>query len=144
MLRVDGQQQPSAPLLRSERQVTRGDEALLVRERERDAAPERPERRPDAGEADDGVEDEVGLGPLEQLGQVAAHLHVLDAVLGGELREIRRPRRERTQLELRIPLHDLDGLPADRAGGPEEGDPLHPHSVPKRKAGSTGALTARP
>ena len=35
---------------------------------------ERPERRGEAGEADDGVEDDVGLRALEQLGEVAADL----------------------------------------------------------------------
>ena len=53
VLRVDGQQSSSTPLLRGERERSGGDEALLVRKRERDAALERPERRADAGEADD-------------------------------------------------------------------------------------------
>ena len=53
VLAVDGQQQAPAPLPRRERELAGGDEALLVRERERDAALERPERRADAREADD-------------------------------------------------------------------------------------------
>ena len=69
-----------------------GDEALLVRERERDAVLERPERRVDAGEADDRVEDDVRLAALEQLGRVAADLDVLDAVLRRELVERRASR----------------------------------------------------
>ena len=74
-----GQQQPSAPLPRAEREIAGRDEALLVRERERDAVLERPQRRADACEADDGVQDEVGLGRVEQLGEVASDLDVLDA-----------------------------------------------------------------
>ena len=84
VLAVDGQQQPSTPLPRGHREIAGCDEALLVRERERDAALERPQRRADAGEADDGVQDEVGLGRLEELDDVAADLDVLDAELGCE------------------------------------------------------------
>ena len=69
-----GRSAPAAALPRGERELAGRDEALLVRERERDAALERPERRADAGEADDGVEHDVRLGPLEQLGRVAADL----------------------------------------------------------------------
>ena len=81
VLAVDGQEQPSSPLPGREREVAGRDEALLVRERERDAALERPQRRADAGEADDGVQDEVGLGRVEELREVAADLDVLDAEL---------------------------------------------------------------
>ena len=72
VLAVDREQPASSPLLRREREVAGGDEALLVREREVDAALERPERHGQPGEADDRVQDDVRLGPLEQLGQVAA------------------------------------------------------------------------
>jgi hypothetical protein len=65
------------------RELARRDEALLVRERERDTLLERPERRPDAGEPDDRVEDDVGLAALEQLERIAADLRVLDAVFLG-------------------------------------------------------------
>ena len=81
VLRVDGKQQTSAPLFRLARQVACSDQALLVRERERDAALERPERRADSGEADDRVQDDVRLGGLEQLGHVASYLRMRDAVL---------------------------------------------------------------
>ncbi len=74
VLAVDRDQQPAAALARRERQLACGDEALLVRERERDAALERPHRRRQAGEAERGVEDDVGLRALEQLGRVAADL----------------------------------------------------------------------
>ena len=69
MLAVDRDQRAPAPLLRRERELAGGDEALLVRERERHAALERPHRRREPGEADDGVQDEVGLGAVEQLGR---------------------------------------------------------------------------
>ena len=113
----------SAPPPRScarERELAGGDEALLVRERERDAALERPHRRREPGEADDGVEHEVGLGALEQLGEVAA-----------DLRERREPvdrlraRRRGDELELGVRVDHLDRLAPDRAGRAEQGDPLH-------------------
>jgi hypothetical protein len=51
MLAVDRQQQPAATPMRGECELACSDEALLVRERERDAALERPEGRLHAGEA---------------------------------------------------------------------------------------------
>ena len=63
VLAVDRDQLAPAPLLRRQRELAGGHEALLVRERERDAVLERPHRRREAGEADDGVEHEVGLAP---------------------------------------------------------------------------------
>jgi hypothetical protein len=64
VLAVDGQHEPSSPRPRLAGELAGGDEALLVRERERDAAFERPQRGVDAGEADDRVQDDVGLGLL--------------------------------------------------------------------------------
>ncbi len=125
VLAVDREQQPSSPLLRGERELAGRDEALLVRQRERDAVLERPERRPNAGEADDGVEDDVRLAPLEQLDRVAADLDVLDAVLRREVVERRRARLERTELELGVRGDDLDRLTADRARGAEQRDASH-------------------
>ena len=61
VLAVDGQDPAAAALARSESELPGGDEALLVREREVDAVLERPQRRVDSREADDGVEDDVGL-----------------------------------------------------------------------------------
>jgi hypothetical protein len=110
VLGVDRQQEASAPLPGLEGEVAGGDEALLVRKGERDSAIERPERGVDAGEADDRVQHDVRLRPLQQLGQVASDLGVRDAVLGREGGEIRRPGRERAELELRVPLHDFDRL----------------------------------
>ena len=85
-----------------------------------DAALERPERRGQAGEADDRVQDDVRLGALEQLGQVAA-----------DLRQRREPvdrlraRGGGDELELGVRVDDLERLAADRAGGAEEGDAFH-------------------
>ena len=124
VLAVDRKQEPSAPLPGGDREVACGDEALLVRERERDAALERPQRGADSGEADDRVQDEVGLRRVEELGQVAADLHVLDVVARGERVERLRARAERDDLEVRMGIDDLERLPPDRAGGPEQRDPL--------------------
>src|SRR5215210_9082298 len=74
MLAVDREQQASATLSRLERELAGGDEALLVCERERDSAVERPERRRQAREADDGIQHNVGLRALQQLRQVTADL----------------------------------------------------------------------
>jgi hypothetical protein len=76
VLAVDRQQQPSSPLPGRERELSRRDEALLVGERQRDPALERPERRRQPGEPDDRVQDDVWLRALEQLGRVAADLGV--------------------------------------------------------------------
>ncbi len=64
-------------------------------------------------------------------------LRVRDDVLRGERGEVGRPRGKRAQLELRVPPHDLDRLPADRAGGAEQRDSSHRHSVPYAKATTT-------
>ena len=120
MLAVDRQQPAPSPLPRGEREVAGGDEALLVRERQVDAALERPERHGQPGEAHDRVEDDVGLGALQQLGQVAADL--------GQRREPvdrRRAGRGGDELEVGMRVDDLDRLAADRAGGADEGDPSH-------------------
>ena len=81
---------------------------------------ERPQRRRKTREADDGVQDDVGLRAIEQLGQVAAHLRQrrepVDRLRsGGSCHE----------LELRMAPDDFDGLAADRSCGPEQGDALH-------------------
>ena len=68
VLAVDRQEQPAAASVGGDGELAGGDEALLVRERERDAALERPERRLDAGEADDRVEDDVRLARVEEVG----------------------------------------------------------------------------
>ena len=111
--------------MRGDGELAGRDEALLVRERERDAVLERPQRRPDAREADDGVQDDVGLAALEQANGIAADLDVLDGVRGGELVERRRAGQERAELELGVRGDDLDRLPADRAGRTEDGDAFH-------------------
>ena len=97
----------------------------LVREGEVDAALERPERRVDSREADDGIEDDVRPGALEEIGQVSAdHLQWRVYVV-----QRRRPGGGCAQLELGVRLDDLDRLAADRPRRPEQRDPLHPVSV---------------
>ena len=61
VLAVDRQERASPLPPGRQCEVAGGDEALLVRQGERDSVLERPERRADACEADDGVEHEVGL-----------------------------------------------------------------------------------
>ena len=136
VLAVDRQDPAAAPLARGERELSGGDEALLVREREVDAVLERPERRVDSGEADDGVEDDVGLRALEQLGQVAADLlqRRVDVV------ERRRAGRRGAELELRMRLDDLDRLAADRSRGAEQRDALHPRKC--RESGTPALVEA--
>src|SRR5436853_6140236 len=69
MLAVDRQDATAAASLRCERELARRDEALLVRKRKVGAVLERPQRRVHPGEADDRVEDDVGLRTVEELGQ---------------------------------------------------------------------------
>ena len=59
VLAVDGEQQPPAPRPRGDRELAGSDEALLVRERERDAVLERPERRAGRPRTRRRVEDDV-------------------------------------------------------------------------------------
>ncbi len=132
VLTVDREEKPSPTLLCRDRELARCDEALLVRERERDSVLERPERRADAREADDRVQDDVGLAPLEQRDRVAADLDVLERVLGGKPVERRRPRHERTELELRMRADDVDRLTADRPCRAEDRDACHAARMPDR------------
>src|SRR5205085_11358008 len=114
VLAVDREQTASALLQRRERELAGGHEALLVREREIDAVFERPQRRRQAREPDDCVEDDVWVRPLEQLDQVAADLcerrQPVDRLRAGGSRD---------ELELGMRVDDLERLPPDRAGGPK-------------------------
>ena len=74
MLAVHRNQPATAASLRGQSELTGGDEALLVRECEIDAALEGPQRRGQSCEADHRVQNEVRLGSLEQLGEIAAGL----------------------------------------------------------------------
>ena len=123
VLAVDGEQKSSSPLPGVDREIAGGDEALLVGERERHPSLERPQGRADAGEPDHGIQDEIGLGRIEELREVAADLEVLHAVRGGEVVERLRARRERADREIRMRIHDLERLPPDGAGGPEQRNP---------------------
>jgi hypothetical protein len=123
MLAVNGQDPPSAPLLGGERERPGCNEALLVRQREVDAALERLQRRREACESHDGVQDDVWLARPDELvkGWVAADRHVLDAVLACDpLRLVRlRSDGDRAQLELGVGGDHLERLCADRACGAE-------------------------
>src|SRR5688500_15687130 len=90
VLAVDRQEEPSTPLSRSERELTRRDEAFLVRESEGDAPLERPEGRRQAGKADDRVQDDVGRRVVQQGGRIPSRLDMLDTVFGRERRELAR------------------------------------------------------
>ena len=124
VLAVDRKQSSPAAALCSEGELARGDEALLVRERQVDSPFERPQGGREPREPHDGVEDQVGLRAFEQNGQIAADL-------GQRRQSVDRlgPGGGRAELELRMLLDDLEGLAADRACGSEECDPLHPGSV---------------
>ena len=124
VLAVDRDQLALAAGSGLQRELAGGDEALLVRERERDAVLERPHRRHQAGEADDGVQHDVRLGALEQLGRVSPGLRQRREPV-----DRLRPRRRRDELELRMRVDHLDRLAPDRAGRAEQGDPLHSLSV---------------
>jgi hypothetical protein len=120
MLAVDGEHEAPSPLLGGQRELAGGDEALLVREREGDAALERPQRRGQAREADDRVQDDVGLRTVEQLREVASDLsqrrEPVDGLRAGGCGD---------ELEIGVALDDLDGLTADRAGRPQQGYTFH-------------------
>ena len=125
VLGVHREDASAAAAHRGERQLAGGDEALLVREREVDAVLERPEGGVNAGEPDDGVQHDVWLCPLEQLGEIAADL----LQRGVDVVERRRAGGHGAERELRVRCDDLDRLTPDRAGGAEEGDALHAISV---------------
>ena len=123
VLAVDGQEQPSSPLPRGDGEIACRDEALLVRERERHAVLERPQRRPDAREADDGVQHEVGLRCVEKLAEIAASdLTCSTPSSRCEVVERLRPRCEGAHGELGIRRDHLERLPPDGSGRPEQGD----------------------
>ena len=69
VLGVDGHDLAAARRARLGDDRARGDEALLVGEREALAGFQRAERRGQAGEADDRVEHDVGVGVRGELGE---------------------------------------------------------------------------
>ena len=73
-----------------------------------------------AREADDRVQDDVRLGAVEQLGEVAA-----DLCQRREPVDRLRARGGRHQLELGVRADELERLAADGARGPQEGDCSH-------------------
>ena len=141
MLAVDREQKPSTPLPRFERELAGRDEALLVGQRERDAPLERPERRREAREADDGVQDDVRLGHVQQRREIAADLRVLHAALGGQPVELARAGRERAHLELVVGVDDVERLTPDRPRGAQNRNSLHARNCRRPRAGRTAATT---
>ncbi len=120
VLGVDREQAPSPAPPGGHRQVAPRDEALLVGERQVDAVLQGPEGCRQSGEADDGVEDDVRLGAVEQLRQVTADLGER-----GQAVDRGRTRRGRHELELGVVRDDLERLAPDRPRGAQEGDALH-------------------
>ena len=122
MLAVDGEQEPLPTTPGRQRELSGSDEALLVRERERHTALERPERRADPGEADHRVQHDVRLRAVEDLGRLAADLNVLDTVRRGKLVERPRAGRERTDDKVGVGGDHLERLAADRSGRADDRD----------------------
>ncbi len=147
VLGVDRQQPRPRRLGQRRGQLAADHEALLVGERDVDPLAERDDRRPQAGRADDPVEDEVGAGAGDQLADpllAGEHAAAPGAArpLGGlgigerdgrhavlpRLLEQPLPARARRQaddLELLGRGDDLQRLRADRPGRPENHDLLH-------------------
>ena len=120
MLRVDRQDPPSPLLPCGRRELTAGDEALLVGEREVDSVLECPERCRQPCEADDRVEDDIRLRAVEELCQVAA-----DLSQRGKALDVLGSGRGGHELELGMGADDLERLRADRPCRSEERDALH-------------------
>jgi hypothetical protein len=127
VLAVHRQQKPFSATPGVQSEISGCDEALLVRECERHPVVERPERGAYSCEADDGVQDDVGLGALEELRDVASDLRVLDAEVRGEPIERLRARRERTDREVVILGDDIERLATDRARRAEQGNSSRGH-----------------
>jgi hypothetical protein len=122
VLAVNGQEQPSSPLPGGDREISCRDETLLVRERERHAPLERPQCCADAREAHDGIQDEVGLGCVEKIREIAPDADVLDAETSREVAEGPRPGCESADRKLRSGRNHLERLQPDGSGRPEQGD----------------------
>ena len=112
----------AAALARSEGELAGRDEALLVRERERDAVLERPHRPGRPGEAERGVQDDVRGSRAR-------------AAPSGRRRPASAARARRSASSRRSPPRargrsfgrdHLERLAPDRAGRAEQGDPRHP------------------
>ncbi len=129
VLAVDRKQQSAAAAMGRDGELAGGDQALLVRECERDAVLERPQRRLDAREAHDRVQHDVRLAGIEERRRMAPDLDMLDAVGLREVVERLRAGHEGTQFELSALLDDADRLATDRAGGTEQGDALRLHET---------------
>lgn len=120
MLAVHRNQPATAASLRGQCELTRSNEALLVRKCEIDAVLEGPERRGQSREADHRVQDEVRLRSLEQLGEVAACLGQ-----GRKPVDRLRARCGSAKLEPGMRVDDLQRLAPDRPGSAKKRDPFH-------------------
>jgi hypothetical protein len=81
MLAVDGKEPSPTPLPGARCEVASRHEALFIGEREVDPGLERGERRRQAGEADDGIQDDVRLGRADERVErgIAVDRHMPDA-----------------------------------------------------------------
>ena len=161
VLGVDRQQPGAGGLRERADQLAAHHERLLVGQRDVDPLAERDDGRPEAGGADDRVDDEVGVGvgdePDEALGagqHLALGPHLgragrgvgvrqrdpADPVRAGERDElgVRGPRREPDELEaLAGAGDDVERLGSDRARRAEDEQPRH--EPPIVAAGAYGA-----
>ena len=125
VLAVDRQQPPSAPRLRGEREVAGGDEALLVREREVDAALERPERDRQARRS---RRRRSARRPARRA-RAARSGRRRPASAARARRSASLPDAAATSSRSGMRLDDLDRLTADRARRTDQRDSLHGDSM---------------
>ena len=122
VLAVHRQQEPSPALPRRERELARRDEALLVRERERHASLERPERGWQAPRTR-----RTAFRTTSGSARSRSSVRSPPTCVSGARPSIGcGSRRGRNQLEARVRLDDLDRLSTDRARRSEQGDSRHP------------------
>ena len=119
------------------RRAPRGDEALLVREGERDATLEGPERCLDAGEAEIAFEHAFG-SLASRTRRPSRPPGCARRQRGGKRAERLPSRHERAEQRSGFASH-LDRLCADRAGGPEESTRL----IDPRCLTARGQVSAR-
>ena len=124
VLAVNGEQPASASLVGRDRQVAGGDEALLVRERERDPLLERPQGRADPGEP----RSRSAPRPARPRSSSWTGRRRPGRARRGAWRRARRGARCRTaahRARARVAFDDLDRLPPDRAGRTEQRNASH-------------------
>ena len=126
VLAVDRDQRSSPALAGRQRELTRRDEALLVRERERDAVLERPHRRREPGEAD------VAFRTMSGSARSSSSVGSPPTCVSGARPSIDfEPERGGDELQRGVAGDHFDRLAPDRPGGTEERDSRHGNSVPR-------------